>query len=68
MNKRHVQTFLMVSAAFFAMSAPLRPNAAGNAAPRELARAASRQIVPVHHTGLLQASSSAASEEGERKA
>ena len=28
MNTRHIQTFLMVSAAFFAMSAPMRPNSA----------------------------------------
>lgn len=28
MNKRHIQTFLTVSAAFFAISAPLRSNAA----------------------------------------
>ncbi|MFX1673550.1 hypothetical protein PWR63_15015 [Paraburkholderia sp. A2WS-5] len=27
MNNRHIQTFLMVSAAFFAMSAPLHSNA-----------------------------------------
>jgi hypothetical protein len=27
MNKRHIQTFLTVSAAFFAMSAPLHSNA-----------------------------------------
>ncbi|MGF6611901.1 hypothetical protein OKW45_006823 [Paraburkholderia sp. WSM4175] len=26
MNKRNIQTFLMVSAAFFAMSAPVRSN------------------------------------------
>ena len=26
MNTRHVQAFLMASAAFFTMSAPLRPN------------------------------------------
>ncbi|HWT36362.1 MAG TPA: hypothetical protein VN289_08770 [Paraburkholderia sp.] len=28
MNTKHIQTFLMVSAAFFAMSAPMRPNSA----------------------------------------
>jgi hypothetical protein len=28
MNSKHVQTFLMVSAAFFAMSAPVRSNSA----------------------------------------
>ncbi|MGH8777924.1 hypothetical protein [Paraburkholderia sp.] len=32
MNKRHIQTFLTVSAAFFAISAPLRSNAAEGAA------------------------------------
>lgn len=30
MNHRNIQTFLMVSAAFFAMSAPLRSNASSN--------------------------------------
>ncbi|TDY51993.1 hypothetical protein BX592_106290 [Paraburkholderia rhizosphaerae] len=42
MNSKHVQTFLMVSAAFFAMSAPVRPNSAqtaSNAAPNVLVRA-----------------------------
>ena len=44
MNNRHIQTFLMVSAAFFAMSAPLRSNAASpSAASRETA-ARSTQI------------------------
>jgi hypothetical protein len=28
MNTRHIQAFLMVSAAFFAMSAPIRPTGA----------------------------------------
>ncbi|CAB3736562.1 hypothetical protein [Paraburkholderia rhynchosiae] len=33
MNTRNIQTFLMVSAAFFAMSAPVRSNAGGTGAP-----------------------------------
>ncbi|MEC5409983.1 hypothetical protein VOM14_31120 [Paraburkholderia sp. MPAMCS5] len=33
MNTRNIQTFLMVSAAFFAMSAPVRSNAGGAGAP-----------------------------------
>ncbi|CAB3760544.1 hypothetical protein [Paraburkholderia humisilvae] len=42
MNSKHVQTFLMVSAAFFAMSAPVRSNSAqtaSNAAPNGVVRA-----------------------------
>jgi hypothetical protein len=41
MNTRHIQTFLMVSAAFFAMSAPIRPT---NASPLAAA---------VTHTALI---------------
>ncbi len=43
MNSRHIQTFLMVSAAFFAMSAPVRSNSA-----QTLANAVTRatQIAP----------------------
>jgi hypothetical protein len=43
MNSRHIQTFLMTSAAFFAMSAPVRSNSA-----HTLANAVSRgtQVAP----------------------
>ncbi|CAB3762165.1 hypothetical protein [Paraburkholderia solisilvae] len=42
MNSKHVQTFLMVSAAFFAISAPVRSNSAqpaSNGAPSGVVRA-----------------------------
>jgi hypothetical protein len=42
MNSKHVQTFLLVSAAFFAMSAPVRSNSAppvSNTAPNGVVRA-----------------------------
>lgn len=42
MNTKHIQTFLMVSAAFFAMNAPMRPNGASalaNAVTRKIGRA-----------------------------
>lgn len=42
MNKRHVQSFLMVSAAFFAMNLPVR--AAGAATPDRLAAAVSHSV------------------------
>ncbi|WP_322016084.1 hypothetical protein [Paraburkholderia sp. J12] len=42
MNHRHIQTFLTVSAAFFAMSAPLHSNASSNGSANALARTASR--------------------------
>jgi hypothetical protein len=44
MNTRNIQTFLMVSAAFFAMSAPVRPGSA-----RRLASAVAHtvQVAPV---------------------
>jgi hypothetical protein len=41
MNHRHIQTFLTISAAFFAMSAPLHSNASSNgSATNALVRAA----------------------------
>lgn len=40
MNNRHIQTFLTVSAAFFAMSAPLHSNASGTSAANATCRAA----------------------------
>ena len=43
MNSKHVQTFLMVSAAFFAINAPVRANSAqpaSNAASNGIVRAA----------------------------
>jgi hypothetical protein len=38
MNNRHIQTFLTVSAAFFAMSAPLHSNASSNGPANAIAR------------------------------
>jgi hypothetical protein len=40
MNNRHIQTFLTVSAAFFAMSAPLHSNASTTSSSNVLARTA----------------------------
>jgi hypothetical protein len=40
MNNRHIQTFLTVSAAFFAMSAPLHSNAATKGASSATSRCA----------------------------
>ncbi|MEW6632780.1 hypothetical protein [Paraburkholderia ferrariae] len=40
MNNRHIQTFLTVSAAFFAMSAPLHSNASSNGSVNAVARIA----------------------------
>ncbi len=40
MNNRHIQTFLTVSAAFFAMSAPLHSNASTNGSSNAVARTA----------------------------
>ncbi|WP_027792926.1 hypothetical protein [Paraburkholderia acidipaludis] len=40
MNNRHIQTFLTVSAAFFAMSAPLHSNASSNGSSNALVRTA----------------------------
>jgi hypothetical protein len=44
MNKRHIQTFLTVSAAFFAISAPLRSNATESASAGTLAH--TTHVVP----------------------
>ena len=40
MNTRNIQTFLMVSAAFFAMSAPVRSNASTGAPSGVISRTA----------------------------
>ena len=70
MEKRHVQTFLMVSAAFFAMSLPVRQAQAGEVAQavsRTLARAgigagpaerwaAAMGDAPVRRTSIAKAS------------
>ncbi|MCP3726615.1 hypothetical protein M3I53_26370 [Paraburkholderia sp. CNPSo 3272] len=40
MNNRHIQTFLTVSAAFFAMSAPLHSNASTKSAESATTRCA----------------------------
>lgn len=40
MNNRHIQTFLTVSAAFFAMSAPLHSNASTTGSANAIARSA----------------------------
>ncbi|PXW14551.1 hypothetical protein [Paraburkholderia caballeronis] len=45
MNNRHIQTFLTVSAAFFAMSAPLHSNAGVKTPANATARTA-QQIAP----------------------
>ncbi|HYS67616.1 MAG TPA: hypothetical protein VEN30_27895 [Paraburkholderia sp.] len=45
MNTRNIQTFLMVSAAFFAMSAPMRSNA-GSAETLSNAVARVAQVAP----------------------
>ncbi|PLZ00734.1 hypothetical protein CY652_19960 [Burkholderia sp. WAC0059] len=44
MNHRHIQTFLTVSAAFFALSAPLRSNAAGSEAVNAVSRCAQHAV------------------------
>lgn len=70
MEKRHVQTFLMVSAAFFAMSLPVRHAQAGvveQAVSRTIAKAgigagpaerwaASMGDAPARHTQIAKAS------------
>lgn len=45
MNTRNIQTFLMVSAAFFAMSAPMRSNT-GSAGTLSAAVARVAQVAP----------------------
>ncbi|WP_109480219.1 hypothetical protein [Paraburkholderia sp. C35] len=48
MNTKHIQTFLMVSAAFFAMSGPIRANSANalaNAVTRTTQAAATTAAV-----------------------
>jgi hypothetical protein len=45
MNTRNIQTFLMVSAAFFAMSAPVRSNT-GSAGALSNAISSTAQIAP----------------------
>lgn len=44
MNTRNIQTFLMVSAAFFAMSAPVRSGSAGTLSSNAVTRTA--QVAP----------------------
>jgi len=44
MNKRHIQTFLTVSAAFFAMSAPLHSDAATRAPATAVSRTAQHAV------------------------
>lgn len=63
MNTRNIQTFLMVSAAFFAMSAPVRSSSA-----ETLANAVTRsaQVSPARLTAARVASASE-SEEDERR-
>ncbi|MEA3084021.1 MAG: hypothetical protein QOC89_1718 [Paraburkholderia sp.] len=45
MNTRNIQTFLMVSAAFFAMSAPMRSNS-GSAGTLSNAITSTAQVAP----------------------
>jgi hypothetical protein len=63
MNTRNIQTFLMVSAAFFAMSAPVRSGSAGTLAN---AVAHSVRVSPARLAAARVASSSQ-SEEDERR-
>ncbi|MGA7780304.1 MAG: hypothetical protein WCA85_21690 [Paraburkholderia sp.] len=63
MNTRNIQTFLMVSAAFFAMSAPVRSGSAGTLAN---AVAHSVQISPARLASARGASAGEA-EEDERR-
>ena len=44
MNNRHIQTFLTVSAAFFAMSAPLHSNAGVKASANAVCRTAQHVV------------------------
>jgi len=44
MNKRHIHTFLTVSAAFFAMSAPLHSDAAARMPATAVARSAQHAV------------------------
>jgi hypothetical protein len=62
MNKRNVQSFLMVSAAFFAMNLPVRPTSA--ATPASLAAAVSH-TARVVGAGIGQEASREASQDEE---
>jgi hypothetical protein len=44
MKQRHIQSFLMVSAAFFAMNAPIR---AGNTNPSQITASSAQQVAQV---------------------
>jgi hypothetical protein len=61
MNTRNIQTFLMVSAAFFAMSAPVRSNA-GSAGALSNAISRTAQVSPAS-TVVARASRSVAADE-----
>jgi hypothetical protein len=56
MNTKNIQTFLMVSAAFFAMSAPMRPSSASSTLANALTR--STQVAATSVAGNRQRSSS----------
>jgi hypothetical protein len=60
MNSRNIQTFLMVSAAFFAMSAPVRSNGASTLAN---AVALTARIAPARIASARATPSSEASED-----
>jgi len=50
MNHRHIQTFLTVSAAFFALNAPLQANACSHSAANATARVAQGTRTDVNAT------------------
>ncbi|MBB5461384.1 hypothetical protein [Paraburkholderia sp. Cpub6] len=52
MNTRNIQTFLMVSAAFFAMSAPVRSNP-GSTGALSNAIIRTAQVAPVRVDGAI---------------
>jgi biotin transporter BioY len=47
MNNRHIQTFLTVSAAFFAMNAPLHANASVTTPANPMPRTAQHVLTPI---------------------
>ena len=63
MNTRNIQTFLMVSAAFFAMSAPVR---SGSAETLANAITRSAQVAPTRLTSARVASASETDEDERR--
>jgi len=54
MNNRHIQTFLTVSAAFFAMNAPLHANAGSNGSANAIARSVQCAPCTKTHVGAIE--------------